>query len=73
MEEESEEPATLRRRKNWLHRSLSKDAICSLCSSREISSLPAFSTGSGIAHRPLAEDVYCRHCGHIGIPVLEAA
>jgi len=41
-------------------------ARCEKCGSTSVSSLPYFSAGSGLAFRPIANDVCCRRCGHIG-------
>ncbi|HZO88748.1 MAG TPA: hypothetical protein VFB38_10470 [Chthonomonadaceae bacterium] len=46
------------------------NARCPRCGSAELSSLPTFSTGEGLAYRPIAEDVLCRHCSFIGLPEL---
>lgn len=43
-------------------------SACEKCAGRELSSVPAFSAGSGIGARPFAEDVICHRCGHIGPP-----
>ncbi|HZT41784.1 MAG TPA: hypothetical protein VFA07_06325 [Chthonomonadaceae bacterium] len=47
-----------------------ENARCARCKSADISCLPSFSIGSGVAVRSIAEDVYCRRCGYIGIPNL---
>src|SRR5579871_758706 len=54
----------------WGQKQPPENARCARCQSPEISSLPGFSVGSGIAVRPVAEDVYCRRCGSIGVPIL---
>ena len=54
----------------WGGTFLPENARCAYCNSAEISRLPSFSIGSGVAVRPVAEDVYCRRCGRIGVPVL---
>ena len=43
---------------------------CEKCGSAEVSALSSFSTGSGTAYRPFADDVICRRCGHIAPPDL---
>ena len=43
---------------------------CASCGRSELSSLPAFSAGSGVATRPFAEDVICQRCGYIGMAAL---
>jgi hypothetical protein len=59
---------SLKRRPSWLRARPPSGARCTQCSSAELSALPMFSTGSGIAFRPTADDVLCRRCGHIGLP-----
>lgn len=41
-------------------------ARCEKCGGTSVSSLPYFSAGSGLAFRPIANDVCCQRCGHIG-------
>ncbi|MCS6777865.1 MAG: hypothetical protein RMJ43_06720 [Chloroherpetonaceae bacterium] len=41
-------------------------ARCARCGSLYVTPLPYFAAGSGVASRPLADDVYCARCGHIG-------
>jgi len=41
-------------------------ARCEKCGGTSVSSMPYFSAGSGLAFRPIANDVCCRRCGHIG-------
>jgi hypothetical protein len=41
-------------------------ALCEKCGSSMVSSMPYFSAGSGLAFRPIANDVCCQRCGHIG-------
>jgi hypothetical protein len=41
-------------------------ARCEKCASAMVSSMPYFSAGSGLAFRPIANDVRCQRCGHIG-------
>ncbi len=43
-------------------------ARCETCGSERVWALPTFSVGAGTAYRPLADDVYCGYCGHIGPP-----
>jgi hypothetical protein len=45
-------------------------ARCEKCGCTELSSLPTFSVGAGIAFRPIDDDVYCHRCGHIAPPEL---
>ena len=45
-------------------------ARCPNCGNSELSSLPTFSAGSGVAMRPFAEDILCHGCGFIGMPDL---
>lgn len=45
-------------------------ARCPGCGHAELSSVPTFSAGSGVANRPFSEDVYCHRCGFIGMPAL---
>ncbi len=45
-------------------------ARCPACGHAELSSVPAFSAGSGVATRPFAEDILCHGCGFIGMPAL---
>jgi len=45
-------------------------ARCGACGHAVVSSVPAFSAGSGIAARPFADDVYCHRCGLIGLPAI---
>ncbi len=47
------------------------NARCEQCGSADLSRLPSFSVGSGIAARPVSDDVYCHRCGHIAPPLLE--
>lgn len=54
----------------WGRKRPPENARCACCKSLDISSLPSFSVGSGIAVRSIAEDVYCRRCGYVGIPIL---
>ncbi len=54
----------------WRSRRLSPLARCAQCGSDEITCLPTFAVGAGIAYRPVANDVYCRRCGYIGEPEL---
>src|SRR5256885_979992 len=58
------------RRADWLRKPPPANARCARCDSAALSALPTFSVGAGIAYRPLAEDVYCLGCGHIGLPTL---
>lgn len=41
-------------------------ARCEKCGSASVSSMPYFAAGSGLAYRPIANDVCCQRCGHIG-------
>ena len=41
-------------------------AICEKCGSAWVSTLPFFAAGSGLAFRPVANDVACQRCGHLG-------
>ncbi len=41
-------------------------ARCEKCGGTSVSSLPYFSAGSGLAFRPIANDICCQRCGHIG-------
>lgn len=45
-------------------------AMCEKCGCKELSALPAFSAGSGVAARPFSDDVRCHRCGHIAPPAL---
>ncbi len=65
-EHPNEEPMVPRLRRARLP----AEARCVGCGCAELSTLPTFSVGMGLAHRPLAEDVFCRRCGHIGLPTL---
>ena len=42
-------------------------AICRKCGDGRVSSVPAFTVGSGTATQPWADDVICARCGHIGV------
>lgn len=42
------------------------DAVCPRCGRPALAAAPAFSTGSGIASRPCADDVFCRRCSYLG-------
>jgi hypothetical protein len=44
------------------------NAVCEQCRRDTLSRLPTFSAGSGVASRPIADDVFCHYCGHIGLP-----
>ena len=46
-------------------------ARCPACGHADLSSLPTFSAGSGVALRPYAEDILCHGCGFIGVPDLQ--
>ena len=46
-------------------------ARCEKCRHEEVSWLPTYAAGSGVAVRPIADDVFCRYCGHIGTPVYD--
>jgi hypothetical protein len=61
-----EEPAARPRRRP----KPSSDARCAQCGSADISALPMYSIGMGLAYRPIEEDVYCRRCGHSGLPTV---
>ena len=52
----------------WAGKKSPPGACCAKCGGSELSSIPAFALGSGIAYRPVADDVYCRRCGHMGTP-----
>ena len=52
----------------WIKRKPHPLAKCEKCGTREVSCLPTFALGHGIALRPIADDIYCRRCGHIGPP-----
>lgn len=41
-------------------------AICEKCGSTWVSTLPFFAAGSGLAFRPVANDIACQRCGHLG-------
>ncbi len=41
-------------------------ARCEKCGGASVSSMPYFSAGSGLAFRPIANDICCQRCGHIG-------
>ena len=41
-------------------------ARCARCGAAELAALPTFSTGSGIAYKTVADDIYCLRCGYIG-------
>ena len=43
-------------------------ALCSGCGSAELSCVPTFSIGSGVAGHPFPEDVICLKCGLIAPP-----
>ncbi len=43
-------------------------AKCEKCGCAQVSSQPFFSAGSGLAYRPISEDVRCHRCGHVGSP-----
>jgi len=45
-------------------------ARCAHCGCPELSCLPTFSAGAGVAFRPVADDVFCHRCGHIAPPAL---
>lgn len=58
------------RKPSWLSIRVPEWARCSACGSRELSPLPTFCVGQGIAFKPICEDVYCRGCSRIGVPDL---
>jgi hypothetical protein len=41
-------------------------ARCEKCGSTTVSAMPYFAAGSGLAFRPIANDLCCQRCGHIG-------
>lgn len=41
-------------------------ACCEKCGSSMVSTMPYFAAGSGLAFRPIANDLCCQRCGHIG-------
>ena len=47
-------------------------ARCPACGSAELSSLPTFALGCGVAYRAIADDVYCRRCGFMGQPAYKS-
>jgi hypothetical protein len=51
----------------------SAGARCPLCGGAELSSLPTFALGCGVAYRAIADDVYCRYCGFMGPPAYKSA
>lgn len=66
-EQEMEESSS-RRNAAWTGKRSPVHGRCPRCGSSDLSHLPTFSIGSGIAARPVADDVYCRRCGHIAPP-----
>jgi hypothetical protein len=43
-------------------------ALCEKCRGAWVSSLPYFCAGNGLAYSPIADDIYCQRCGHVGPP-----
>lgn len=41
-------------------------ATCARCGHPILSAIPTYSVGMGLAYRPIADDVRCHRCGHIG-------
>lgn len=44
---------------------------CDKCGSKQIRFCKYYSRGMGVGLRPFREDVFCRNCGHIGVPKIE--
>jgi ribosomal protein L37E len=42
---------------------------CARCGSHSVAALPTFTVGSGTGIHPLPEEVICRRCSFIGLPV----
>jgi hypothetical protein len=55
-------------RPGWLNVRPPANARCAACGSADLAARPTFSTGSGVASRPSADDVYCRRCSFQGRP-----
>ena len=41
-------------------------ATCEKCGCTTVAAMPYFAAGSGLAFRPMANDICCQRCGHIG-------
>ena len=63
--ENSGETAPVKPRRIWQPPS---GACCAGCGSADITGLPTYSVGSGVALRPYADDVLCQKCGQIAPP-----
>ena len=51
--------------RRWNHRRAAPGAKCERCGQSCVYPLPTVSIGSGAGYKPVADDVYCGHCGAI--------
>lgn len=46
-------------------------ARCERCEDSRVTRLPGYAIGAGVGNKPVADDVICQRCGHIGPPMMQ--